>query len=213
MGKSLQALHTWIWAVYPTLLDRSSQAPSDCMGSVYELPSSGLSADAIWGLTLGFGWATQGHSETCPEATPALSWLYAHGSLLCWKVNCCPSLRLHALWSRFSLMTSLYFAASILPSILTSLPVPAAEKYLHSMMLPPPCFTVGMVLAKWWAVPGVLPNIVLGFLPKELQFLSHQTSDHLFPARMPSESFKQAVHLANFKLKSDFRPSHYTIQA
>ena len=31
------------------------------------------------------------------------------------------------------------------PSILTSLPVPTTEKYLHSMMLPPPCFTVGMV--------------------------------------------------------------------
>jgi hypothetical protein len=23
------------------------------------------------------GWATQGHSETCPEAIPALSWLCA----------------------------------------------------------------------------------------------------------------------------------------
>jgi hypothetical protein len=33
----------------------------------------------------------------------------------------------------------------ILCSILTSLPVPAAEKHPHSMILPPPCFTVGMV--------------------------------------------------------------------
>ena len=33
----------------------------------------------------------------------------------------------------------------IFPSILTSLPVPAAEKHPHSIMLPPPCFTVGMV--------------------------------------------------------------------
>ena len=38
-------------------------------------------------------------------------------------------------------------AALIFPSTLTSLPVPAAEKHPHSMMLPPPCFTVGMVLA------------------------------------------------------------------
>lgn len=29
---------------------------------------------------------------------------------------------------------------------LTSLPVPATEKYLHSMMVPPPCFTGRMVL-------------------------------------------------------------------
>ncbi len=33
-----------------------------------------------------------------------------------------------------------------LPSIATSRPVPAAEKHPHSMMLPPPCFTVGTVL-------------------------------------------------------------------
>ena len=36
-------------------------------------------------------------------------------------------------------------ALSVLPLILTSLPVPAAEKHPHIMMLPPPCFTLGMV--------------------------------------------------------------------
>uniref|UniRef100_A0A4W5MQS5 BRMS1 like transcriptional repressor b n=1 Tax=Hucho hucho TaxID=62062 RepID=A0A4W5MQS5_9TELE len=40
---------------------------------------------------------------------------------------------------------SLYVALYIFPPILTSLPVPAAEKHPCSMMLPPPCFTVGMV--------------------------------------------------------------------
>uniref|UniRef100_A0A8C7SPC0 Protein max n=1 Tax=Oncorhynchus mykiss TaxID=8022 RepID=A0A8C7SPC0_ONCMY len=44
---------------------------------------------------------------------------------------------------------SLYFAPFIFPSIVTSLPVPADEKHPYSMMLPPPCFTVGMV-------PGLL---------------------------------------------------------
>ena len=37
------------------------------------------------------------------------------------------------------------FLCSFFPSILTSLPVSAAEKHPHSMMLPPPCFTIGMV--------------------------------------------------------------------
>jgi hypothetical protein len=39
----------------------------------------------------------------------------------------------------------LHLSSFIFPSILTSLPVPATEKYPHSMMLPPPCFTVEMV--------------------------------------------------------------------
>ena len=40
---------------------------------------------------------------------------------------------------------SLYFELFIFPAILTSLPFNAPEKHPHSMMLPPPCFTVGMV--------------------------------------------------------------------
>ncbi len=47
---------------------------------------------------------------------------------------------------KFSSRISLYLAAFIFPSIATSRPVPAAEKHPHSMMLPPPCFTVGTVL-------------------------------------------------------------------
>jgi hypothetical protein len=44
--------------------------------------------------------------------------------------------------------------------ILTSLPVPAAEEHSHSMMLPPLCFTVGMV-------PGFLQTLKLGIQAKE----------------------------------------------
>jgi hypothetical protein len=49
--------------------------------------------------------------------------------------------RSFALWSRFSSRTCLYFAPVMVP-----LPVPAAEEHPYSMMmmLPPPCFMVGM---------------------------------------------------------------------
>ena len=42
--------------------------------------------------------------------------------------------------------------SAIIPSILTSFPVPDNEKHPHSMMLPPPCFTVGMRFLGWWEV-------------------------------------------------------------
>ena len=41
----------------------------------------------------------------------------------------------------------------------TRLPIPAAEKHPHSMMPPPPCFTVGMV-------PGFIQMRRLAFRPK-----------------------------------------------
>ncbi len=100
-----------------------------------------------------------GHSRTFTELSCSHSFVILAvclGSLSCWKMNLHPSLRSRALWSRFSSRMSLYIAAFIFPSILTSLPVPAAEKHPHSMMLPRPCSTVGMVLARWWVVPGFL---------------------------------------------------------
>ena len=60
-----------------------------------------------------------------------------------------PQCKVFALWSRFSSRICLYLAPFIVSSILTSLPVPAAEKQPHSMMLPPPCFTGGMGLDGW----------------------------------------------------------------
>ena len=141
---TLQAWHC-IWAVSPILLCIYSQALSGWMVSIDAQLFSGLSRDVRSCLSPGSGWATQGHSVTCPVVTPALS--VCLGSLSCWKLNLRPSL---ALWSMFSSRISLYFALFFFALILTSFPVPAAEKHPHSMMLlPPPCFTVGMV-------PGVL---------------------------------------------------------
>jgi hypothetical protein len=61
------------------------------------------------------------------------------GSLPCWKVNLCASLRSWALWSRFSSGISLYFAPFLFPSILTILPVPDKTSPQHdaaTTMLP-----------------------------------------------------------------------------
>ncbi len=110
-----------------------------------------------------------GHSRTVTELLWSHSFVILAvclGSLSCWKVNLRPSLRSWALWRRFSSRISLYLAAFIFPSIATSRPVPAAEKHPHSMMLPPPCFTVGTVLDRWWAVPGFLHTYRLELRPK-----------------------------------------------
>ena len=42
------------------------------------------------------------------------------------------------------------------------------KKHLHSIMLPPPCFTVEMGLARWWEVPGFPPDMTLGIQAKEI---------------------------------------------
>ncbi len=110
-----------------------------------------------------------GHSRTVTELLWSHSFVILAvclGSLSCWKVNLRPSLRSWALWRRFSSRISLYLAAFIFPSIATGRPVPAAEKHPHSMMLPPPCFTVGTVLDRWWAVPGFLHTYRLELRPK-----------------------------------------------
>ena len=101
-------------------------------------------------FSMGFkSWLSLGHCRTFTfmfwsHSSVALA--VCLGSLSCWNVNLHRSLRSFALWSRFSSRIYLYLAPFIVPSILTSLAVPATKKHPHSMMLPPPCFTVGMLL-------------------------------------------------------------------
>lgn len=76
-------------------------------------------------------------------------------------------------------LEQVFIAAFHFPSILTRLPVSTAEKHLHHMMLPPPGFTVRMVVLRWWAVSGFLQTWHLTFTPKSSilmsseNFLSH----------------------------------------
>lgn len=69
MGKSLQAWNTWIWTVKPIFLGRFCQVLSELMRSICEVPSSCLCTETLLLLSLGFSWATQGQSHTCPEVT------------------------------------------------------------------------------------------------------------------------------------------------
>ena len=128
-----QAWHTCIWGVSPILLCRSSQGLSGWMGSVAAQLFSGLSRDVRLGSSL-----VQALAEPLKDIQrlvlkPLLRLAVCLGLLSCWKVNLRPSLWSCALWSRFSSRISLYFAPFIFPSILTSLPVPAAEK--HPLLL------------------------------------------------------------------------------
>ena len=66
-GMTLQVWHTCIWRVSPILLFRSTQALSSWKGSVAAQLFSGHSRDVRSGSSPSSGWATQGHSETCPE--------------------------------------------------------------------------------------------------------------------------------------------------
>ena len=93
-----------------------------------------------------------GHSKTfkCfPLNHSSVALAVCLRSLSCWKLNLCPSLKSLEDWNRFPSRISPYLAPS------TSFPVPADEKHPYSMMLPPPCFTVGMVFLGWWEVLGL----------------------------------------------------------
>uniref|UniRef100_A0A674EWK9 Serine/threonine-protein kinase MRCK alpha n=1 Tax=Salmo trutta TaxID=8032 RepID=A0A674EWK9_SALTR len=92
----------------------------------------------------GFSGSVSIPSITKNRAEPGRS-MSASSGLGIRKYHTTKHTKLVMLLCRFSSRITLHFAPFIFTSILTSLPVPAAEKHPHSVMLPPPCFTVGMV--------------------------------------------------------------------
>ena len=141
--------------------------------------------------------ATQGHSQSSRKATSALSWLCA---LSCWKVNLWPSLRSWALWTRFSLRIFLHFGLFNFSSTLTNPPVSATEKHPYNMMLPPPCFTVGMfppdmtlrILAKQFNLSFIRPD----------NLVSHQSESPLFDFLQTTRSVESARMTIGFLVTS-----------
>ena len=99
---------------------------------------SGLSRDVRSGSSPGSGRATQGHCETCPEATTACPGCVLRVVVLLEGEHLPQSEVLSALEQVFIKDLSI-LAPFIFPLILTSLTVPDAEKHPNSMMLPPIC--------------------------------------------------------------------------
>ena len=166
---TLQAWHTCIWvSLFISLSHSSLQILSSSVRLDGEHRCTAIFR-SLQKCLIGFKsglWL--GHSRTFRNLSLSYSCVVLAvclGLLSCWKVNLHPSLRSWTLWSRFSSRISLYIAPFIFPSILTSLHVPAAEKHPHSMILRPPCFSVGMV-------SGLLQMWCMTFRPKSSIFLS-----------------------------------------
>uniref|UniRef100_A0A3P9CBE0 C2H2-type domain-containing protein n=1 Tax=Maylandia zebra TaxID=106582 RepID=A0A3P9CBE0_9CICH len=75
-----------------------------------------------------------------------------------------------------------------------SRPVPLAEKQPHSMMFPPPCFTVGMVFLGCNSVFFFLQTQQVEFIPKSSTLVS---SDHMTFSQ--SSAVSSMCSLANFR--------------
>lgn len=75
-------------------------------------------------------------------------------SLFCCKVNPHPNLKSLA-DQKTGFPQELPCIQCCQSSILTSFPVLASGKHPHGMLLPPSCFTVGMVFLEWWKVLGL----------------------------------------------------------
>lgn len=98
----------------------------------------------ILSSSLGFGWASQGHSEICPKTTPVLFWLYA-SVIIVLKAD--PSSRL-MMCGAFFFFKDLSVFGSIRPSLDSDHSLhTCCEKHHCSKMLPSTCFTVGMLSA------------------------------------------------------------------
>ncbi len=95
---------------------------------------------------------------------------------------------------RFSLKISRYMAPCILSFTQISRPGPFSEKQPQSMMFPPPCFTVGMVLFGCNSAFFLLQTRQVEFLPKSYILVS---SDDMTFSQSSSGSSK--CSLANFR--------------
>ena len=118
----------------------------------------GLSRDAQLGLGQGSGWVSQEWSELFPK--PLLCYFScAQGHCLVGRWTFGP------VWGPedISVLGRIHLSFNCTQS---SCPCSWNPPPPHSMLLPPPCVTVGIVLGRWWAVPGFLHTYRLELTPK-----------------------------------------------
>ncbi len=113
-----------------------------------------------WGSVFFQGWILGSSQDFLWVFLGQLLYVTCH-----WNVNLLSSLRSWTFWKRFSLRTT----ASIFPFILNSLPLLSAEKHPLSLILPPKCLTVGMVIMRRCKVPGFLSTSLWKLCPRAVQ--------------------------------------------
>ncbi len=161
-----QVFHTWIWGSSAIPPCRSSPVLSGWMVNVGGQPFLGLSRDAQLGLSQGSGWAIQEQSRSCCEATPSLFSCVLRVIVLLEGKPSAQSEVLSTLEKVFRPGYPCTWPHSSFPRLQPVVLSLQLKKHPHSMMLPPPCFTVGTVLDRWWAVPGFLHTYRLELRPK-----------------------------------------------
>jgi len=105
------------------------------------------------------------------------------GSLSCWKTQPRPIFNALTEGRRLFPKISQYMAQVILSLIQCSRPVPCVETHPKSMMLPPPCFTVGMMLLGWYSSFFFLQTRLVELRPKSSILVS---SDRMTPLDHPN---------------------------
>ncbi len=160
-----QVFHTWIWGSSAIPPCRSSPVLSGWMVNVGGQPFLGLSRDAQLGLSQALaGPFKNSHGVVVKPLLRYFSCVLRVIVLLEGK----PSAHSEVL----STLEKVFVQdIPVLGRIHISLDCnqlscPCSWKTPHSMMLPPPCFTVGTVLDRWWAVPGFLHTYRLELRPK-----------------------------------------------
>lgn len=134
-------------------------------------PSSGLSGEAQLDLSQDSGSAIQEHSQRFSETTPCYFSCVLGISVLLEGKPLAHSEVVNTL-EKFFVLDVKVFGCIHLSFNCNSCTFPAAEKHPHSMMLPWPGLTVGMVLDKWWAVSCVFHTYTLVSSDQRIFFLS-----------------------------------------
>lgn len=155
----LRLRHTGRWVSVNCVLQVSPQM-FDGVKSGFCLDHSGIFRDLLW-------------SHSC--AVLSVLYVSGHCRVEMWTVT--------PVWvcvhSRGGFLQDDSVFGCIHPSTVTSLPVPDTEKHLYSMMLPPPFFTVGMILTRWCLVHWLFfVRYSICCSAQRVTVLSHWTREH-----------------------------------